>query len=232
MVCLTKEKNLMTVVLVSTDDGLPSRMEQLGLNPLHITRTLVIGEPTPSECRDLLCYKFGVGEYLTNALLSCYGGHVYQMIKFLERLPRAFENNQCIDIFKRPAGNIGRALDAWLADGGDESEIMLVLEELSSTGFVPIMSGSKLGQVLTKHKVCAFLPAGAVEYQVPRGLRAKREGLVPSSQLIRVLIPWKLWQIEVRDRYGVVSRAAVSCNAPCAALYVLQEDKQYWADRH
>ena len=206
VVCNTKQNMLMSVVLVSSNEGLgeelPYHLMHLGVNPHHISNTLVISEPTPRECLDLLQKKFGVGEHLSTALLDCYGGNVYQMCMLLMELPDAYQREESqINIFMGPSTSISRALSAWREDGGEEAEILEVLEGLARTGFVPMSSGNnKLVRLLTKFYVCAYLTAGAEEYQVPRELRAKREGLVPASHLLRVLIARKLVQIEVSEQ--------------------------------
>jgi hypothetical protein len=140
-----------------------------------------------------------VGEYLSSALLDCYGSNVYQICMFLQKLPYVYERAHTkINIFMGPMMNINRALYEWKADNGEEFVIREVLEELARTGFAP-MSDNKVARLLTKFNVCTFLTADAMEYQVPEGLRRSysREGLIPASQLLRVLIAWKLMQMEV-----------------------------------
>eukprot|EP01031_Cornospumella_fuschlensis_P024149 gene24149-29209_t len=194
-VLYTKELRHMSVLLVSSDERLPFHIRNLGVNPCHITHTFVINEPTPRECLDLLQKQFGVGEHLSSALLDCYGGNVYEMCMFLIGLPHAYESVRSkIDIFMGPATYIGKALYQWKTEKGGEAEIRKVLEELARTGFVPMQSSSKLAQLLTKLNICVFLADGAEEYQVPTELRAQRAGLIPASQLLRVLIAWELAQ--------------------------------------
>jgi len=198
VVAHTKQRTMMSVVLVSPDEGLPYHLLDLGLNPDHIFSTLVISEPTPRESLDLLRNKFGVGEHLSNALVDCYGGNVYQMCKLLQGLPFKYTHPHVeINVFMGPSASISRALDAWLADGGAESEILQVLKELARTGFVPMRPGNKLARLLTRHNVCAFLTDDAVEYQVTKELRAKEAGLIPASQLMRVLIAKMVVKMQV-----------------------------------
>lgn len=186
LVKATKQDTLMSVVLVSSDEGLPF---QLGTRPDHISKCVVISELNPRETRDLLQNELGVGAHLTNALMDCYGGHVFQMCKLLQELPRVYDREESeINLFMMPKDSITRALSAWSAGGGDEVVILRILEELARTGFVPASRGNVLAKVLTDHNVCAFLMEGAVEYQVPKELRAKRTGIIPDSQLLRVLI--------------------------------------------
>ena len=99
-----------------------------------------------------------------------------------------------------PSSSISSAISAWEADKeNDEAKILRVLGELARTGFVPINRDSKLARLLTKFNVCTFLTEEAVEYQVPEELRAGRAGLIPSSQLLRVLIAKMLTEIEVSE---------------------------------
>ncbi|KAJ1411625.1 hypothetical protein B484DRAFT_402568 [Ochromonadaceae sp. CCMP2298] len=158
---------LMSVLLVSAQ-GLPYHLLDLGMDAG--ISTLVIGEPSPRECLALL-QRLGVGGHLSRALLDSYGGKVYQICTFLERLPSR-------------------------ADQGAKGEILRVLRQLARTGFLP-MDDNKLARLLTKCNVCAFLTQDAVQYQVPEVVRANRAGLVPGSQLLRVLIARRLAQIEI-----------------------------------
>jgi hypothetical protein len=221
VVLYTKQKQTMSVVLVSSDEGLAyRRLHELEINPDHITSTFVINEATPRECLDLLRTKFGVGEHLSSALLDCYGGNVFDMCMFLKRLPSLYSSAASeINVFMGPALGISRAISAWTADkDNDKAKILQVLAELARTGFVPMNAGDKLTRLLTKFNVCAFLTKDAVEYQVPKEVRAKRMGLIPASQLMRVLIARKLAQIEASEKYRVESRAAPDCRLLCGIL--------------
>ena len=197
VVMYTRQLKKMSVVLVSWDGGLPNRLLDVGLDPDQIQNTFVISEPTPRECLDLLSNKLGVGEHLSSALLDSYGGDVYRMCVLLEDLPSEYACTESrINVFKGPASDVSSAVYAWVAEGGDEAVIWKVLEQLARTGFVPMSASDKLARMLTKSNVCAYLTKDAVEYQVPEELRAKKAGLIPSSQLMRVLIAWNLVGIE------------------------------------
>lgn len=205
----TKQNNRMSVLMVSSDEGLPYHLADLNMNPHHISKTLVISEPSPRECLDLLQEKFGIGEHLSHALLDCYGGNLHQICLLLKALPSAYEREEYeINVFMGPASDVSNALAVWLADTGDLTEIVAVLEELARTGFVPVSNfNSKLARLLTKLNICAYLTRDAVEHQVPKKLRAKRAGLIPSSQLLRVLIANELVQIKVCE----TGRCGISC---------------------
>jgi hypothetical protein len=198
MVLYTKQLNLMSVVLVSSDEGLLDYLHDLGVNTGHIAYTSLVNEPTPRECTDLLRDKLRVGAHLCSALLDCYGGHVYEMCAFLRKLPSAYTRGP-IRICMGPATDISHAIGVWSAEN-DEAEILQVLEQLARTGFVPVSTNNKLARLLCKYKICKFLTEDTSEYQVPSEVRAQRAGLIPETHLLRVLIASELAEIEVSAR--------------------------------
>jgi energy-coupling factor transporter ATP-binding protein EcfA2 len=198
IVLYTKQLNLMSVLLVSSDEGLLDYLHDLGVNTGHIAYTSLVNEPTPRECTDLLRDKLGVGGHLCSALLDCYGGHVYEMCAFLRKLPSAYTRGP-IRICLGPATDISHAIGVWSAEN-DEVEILQVLEQLARTGFVPVSTNNKLARLLCKYKICKFLTEDTSEYQVPSEVRAQRAGLIPETHLLRVLIASELAEIEVSAR--------------------------------
>ena len=203
----TKQTNRMSVVLVSSDSQLPYNLRDLKVNPYRITRTLMISEPSPCECLDWLQKKIGMGEHLSRALVNVYGGNVYQICLLLKSLPDVYARSESeINVFFGPAADVSRAVDTWVADGGHREDILMVLKELARTGFVPeSCATSPLVRLLSKLNLCVFLSRDAVQYQVPKEVRMNRAGLVPASQMLRVLFASELMQIEVSDFIDIAS---------------------------
>ena len=103
-----------------------------------------------------------------------------------------------------PLEAISGALGAWSDDNGEEAEMLKVLEELARTGFYPLLIDNKLARLLSKFHVCMYLSEAAVEYQVPGEIREGRAGLIPESQLMRVLIADYLVEMEVSEQCSTV----------------------------
>ena len=201
LVAQTKQELNMTALLVSADHDMPFRLHHnLGLTTSHITNTVVIGEATPQEVFAML-QGLRVGPNLSHALVNMHGGHVYQICELLESLRGRYELNMQIDLQLNSASFIRHAVFAWTnPDGiykGDYKDIERVLKEVARTGFYPItLADVKIAEVLTKEHVCDYLPEHAVEFHVPPDLRKNnRAGLVPTTQLTRIIIPRTLSNI-------------------------------------
>ena len=78
LVLHTKQTSHMSVVMLSSDEALPFRLEHLGLNATHLQETLVAGGAAPQEMLKQL-EDLGVGPNLRDLLVRVYGGHVWQI---------------------------------------------------------------------------------------------------------------------------------------------------------
>lgn len=196
----TKQPNRMSALLVSADD-LPVHLKRLGVHPNHISDTIMVGEPSPQEALDWL-YSLGVKEHLAKLLISVYGGNVHQLCGFLQRLPFLLRHEPggiCVQM--QQVTNISAALSEWRREGNNTHELQCVLESLARTGFAPISHDDPVAGLLTRMDIACFLSAGAIEYHVPPSVRQQQEGLVPASQLTRVLIWWALDQEQRRGKF-------------------------------
>ena len=73
---ISKQQREASVVLATSEHGLPFRLRALGFNTDHIRKTIVAEEVPPAVMKRELMQSWGCGEHLATALLSLYGGHV------------------------------------------------------------------------------------------------------------------------------------------------------------
>eukprot|EP01034_Spumella_vulgaris_P040561 gene40561-50172_t len=123
----------------------------------------------------------GMGENLRCELVNLFGGHVHEICQFLAFLPVNLRANA-----------VGEAVSTWVEAGGTYEEIREVLQEAAHTGFVPMELNSAMTRILTETNVCTTLTENALEFHLDPTLRRERSGLTPESQLMRLMIAFKL----------------------------------------
>ena len=193
LVLHTKQTNHMSVILLSSDEALPSRLEDLGLSTTHLEETLVVGGASPQEMLKQL-EDLGVGPNLRDLLVRIYGGHVWQVSVALKRLSVALQAGDEADVLRGPMDSIENAFALWEAQQGDRLRLVDVLMEVARFGFSPLTNGDALARVLTKSNACTFLTDDTTEYFIDPEVRRERSGVTASTPLTRVLIPVVLQQ--------------------------------------
>lgn len=178
----------MSVVVVSTDESLPYSLQQIGLKTAHWTHQLVVGEATPAEARSQL-RELGAGEQLSALMARIYGGNFWRISTALLSIQMALASNRKAGVIREPMGAVADAFAQWKSLYGDKMSLVGVLKGLARKEFIPLSRNDPLARVLTTTNVCTFLADDAVEYFVDSAVRLSRSGLVPSTQLVRVLIP-------------------------------------------
>ena len=77
IVRLTKERGELTVFLTSSEDSYPYGLAKIGFKLADLTTVIHIGEVPPSEMRELLTDRWGMGERLADSFLAAFGGHIF-----------------------------------------------------------------------------------------------------------------------------------------------------------
>ena len=204
LVLHTKQTSHMSVILLSSDEALPFRLEDLGLSPTHLRETLVVGDAAPQEMLKQL-EELGVGPNLRDLLVRVYGGHVWQIDIALDCLSEALEAGDEADVLRGPMDSIQNAFALWEAQKGDNGRLVDVLVEVARCGFYPLDRDDALSRVLTKSNACTFLANGTKEFFIDPRVRLRRSGVMASTQLTRVLIPVVLQQRNLFPaRFGVL----------------------------
>lgn len=195
LVLHTKQTSHMSALLLSSDEALPFRLDDLKLNSAHLRETLVVGEAAPQEMLKEL-ETLGVGKNLRELLVRIYGGHVWQVDIALDRLVMAIKAGDRVRVLRGPMDSIKVASALWEEQKGDRERLVGVLEEVARCGFYPLDKDDALARVLTKSNACTFLTDDTTEFFIDPAVRLERSGLTASTQLVRVLIPIVLQQRE------------------------------------
>ncbi|KAJ1390643.1 hypothetical protein B484DRAFT_473563, partial [Ochromonadaceae sp. CCMP2298] len=137
LVLHTKQTRHMSVVLMSSDEALPFRLEDMGLKTTHLRHTLVVGGAAPLEMLDQL-EELGVGKNLRELLVRIYGGHIWQVDVALDRLASELKAGDETSVVRGPMDSIGDAFALWEEKKGDRERLVGVLEEVARCGFSPL----------------------------------------------------------------------------------------------
>ena len=205
---ITKQKHEASVVLATSEHGLPFRLRALGYNTDHISETIVAEEVPPAVMKDELMRGWGCGEHLATALLSMYGGHVLHASAAVRKLatstaPASMKGVAALgSMISAPALCMGN--DAFKAAGvlehewpGMRERVTGALRALVETGSVPLDSDKdKVAEVISQANAGCVIPVAAAASGVPPGAWLARTPsgkepthiLVPSSHIMRLLI--------------------------------------------
>jgi hypothetical protein len=195
LVLHTKQTNHMSVVLMSSDEALPFRLEDMGLKSTHLSHILAVGGAAPQEMLDQL-EELGVGKNLRELLVRIYGGHIWHVRGALDHLASAVKAGYKTSVLRGPMDSIKDAFALWEEKNGDRERLVGVLEEVARCGFYPLHKNDALARVLTKSNACTFLTDYTMEFFVDPEVRLERSGVTASTQLVRVLIPVVLQQLK------------------------------------
>ena len=159
---------------------------RLGFNPEDNNEFLFAGEVSPKEMYKLLTQQWKVSEDLSFALISLYGGHIYNTYKALMRLRKLKEDFYAFD------ANLSANIDMCFEVKDDEKEkVKIYLRQLAERGFVPLKKrNDPIAEVISKHNVGGVVLKTALNVGLAKSVwNGDFEfGLVPSSQSMRLLI--------------------------------------------
>jgi hypothetical protein len=210
---VTKQKREASMVLATSEHGLPFRLRALGYNTDHISETMVAEEVPPAVMIDELVRVWGCGEHLATALLSMYGGHVLHASAAVRELaasaaPASMEGIAALgSLASAPA--LCLESDTLAAAGVPAPEwpqmrerVAEALRALVVTGSVPLDSEKdKVAEVISQANAGCVIPMAAAASGVPPGAWQVRTPsgeepthlLVPSSHIMRLLIARKVF---------------------------------------
>jgi hypothetical protein len=89
----------MNVILASSDHLFPYKLSQIPFEEKHFTEFIVFSELSPTASYKLLTEKWKVGKHLAFALVSIYGGIVWDHFRALHRLSGLQEKFNLNDIY-------------------------------------------------------------------------------------------------------------------------------------
>jgi energy-coupling factor transporter ATP-binding protein EcfA2 len=208
---ITKQQREASIVLATSEHGLPFRLRALGYDTGHISETIIAEEVPPAVMRDELMRVWGCGEHLATALLSMYGGHVLHASAAVRKLATSTAPASMKGIVA--VGSIASAPalclddDALAAAGVPASEwpqmrerVTAALRALVVTGSIPLDSEKdKVAEIISRANVGCVIPLAVAASGVPPDAwlartplgEAPTHILVPSSHIMRLLIASK-----------------------------------------
>ena len=210
---ITKQEHEASIVLATSEHGLPFRLRALGYNTDHISKTVVAEEVPPAVMKDELMRVWGCGEHLATALLSMYGGHVLHASAAVRKLaasaaPASMEGIAALgSLVDAPAKCFSNS--TFIMAGLPASEwpemrarVTEALRALVETGSIPLDSNEdKVAEVISLANAGCVIPRAAAASGVPPGAWLARTPsgeepthiLVPSSHIMRLLIARKVF---------------------------------------
>ena len=210
---VTKQHLEATVVLATSEHGLPFRLRALGYNKDHIGKVIVAEEVPPAVMKDLLVDTWGCGEHLTTALLMLYGGHVLHASAAIRELataayPATMEGAAAITtIVSAPSWCLSDGLfDAAGLPDAKRADMKVRIRDAMRTlvvdGFVPLEGEEdKVAEMISLANVGLVVPHGATAASVPPRAWAARTAsgedpmavLLPSSHIMRLMMAKKVF---------------------------------------
>lgn len=210
LLTLVKDRRLASVVLATTEHGLPRRLQALGYNSDHIDKVIVAEEVPPAIMKDLLMGEWGCGEHLATALCMLYGGHVMYASAAVCELAASTNREALAGMaaLGTMIGNPARCLnDRTFAAGvpaeqweGLRKRVRAALAALARDGFVPLDSDQdEVAQVISLTDAGLVVGATSVTSVVPPHAWTAPTAsngrpafcLVPSSHIMRLLFARK-----------------------------------------
>ena len=158
---------------------------RLSFNLDDINKFLFAGEVPPNEMYRLLTEEWKLSETLSLALISLYGGHIYNIYKALMRLREMKEDFYSFEA--TPSSNIDNCFDCEI----NKDQLVKYLKQLSESGFTPLKKrNDAVAEILSRHNVAGVVMKSSLIVGLPKSVWRDgcKYGLVTTSQSTRLLI--------------------------------------------
>ena len=172
--------------MATSDYGFPFTLDKIGYNRNHILKSLILGDVSPSDTLRLLS-SWGVRPSLAYLLVEVYGGHILQISRALQVLHRKKDKARIKESFIE---GLGDQLIACINESKGEKihkKVMKALHILMRTGFFACDFDDPVADLITKHNIAGFIGDRAVAPGLSDHARGDQPGLIPSSQMIRIV---------------------------------------------
>ena len=192
---LTKQDRSLSVIMATSDYGFPFSLDKIGYNRNHILKSLVLSDVSPSDTLRLLS-SWGVRPSLAYLLVEVYGGHILQISQALVVLHGDKDNAEIKESFIEKLSDQIIACISESKEKGVNEKVMEALDTLMRTGYFVCEFNDPLAALITKHNIAGFIGDRAVVPGLSKEVRGGRPGLIPSSQMIRIVYSLNI------DRYN------------------------------
>jgi hypothetical protein len=150
-----------------------------------ISKFLFAGEVPPNEMYKLLTQEWDLSEKLSLAIISLYGGHIWDIYQALMRLREMKERFYLFD------ANLSANIDECFTDKIKKEDMISTLQILAESGFVPLQKRNDANaEVISLHNVGGVVVKSTLNVGLPDSVwdNGCDYGLVPTSQSTRLLI--------------------------------------------
>jgi hypothetical protein len=150
-----------------------------------INEFLFAGEIPPNEMFRLLTKEWELTDKLALALISLYGGHLYDIYRALIRL------KELKDRFYPFDADCSAGITKCFKEIEDKKQLVDNFKLLAESGFVPLQDRDDLiAEVLSRHNVAGVVKKASLNVGLPDSVwdDGVEYGLVPYSQSTRLLI--------------------------------------------
>lgn len=210
IVSLTKQQNLLEVIMASPEYGFPYKLERNGLNRKDISGILFAGEIPPKSMWELLVTKvdnttgtskpvIGMGENLARMLIDSHGGHFLDMQNAVENLLVKKEFFSAVDSFNSISNGIKKCMRQY----GNTTQI---LRQMAQRGFAPVdeyddpavqmIVTMNIGGIVQRSKSILIGLSDLIWIDYPNF----EYGLVPTSESARILIAELVLAQEAKEK--------------------------------
>ena len=144
-----------------------------------------MNELAPKDIYSLLINEWKVKENLAIALISIYGGHIWNIYLILQNL--ITKNDKKLYFDSNLYENIQNCFDSELIN---ENEMITTLRLLAETGFVPLQRrNDPIAQIISDNKVGGIIIRTANHCDFDNEVwKGSQFGLIPTNQAIRLII--------------------------------------------
>jgi hypothetical protein len=146
---------------------------------------LFVGEIPPNEMFHLLTAQWEVPDALALALVSLYGGHLYDIYRALDRLRILKARFFPFD------ADLSAGIEESFEEDVDKTLLVDTLKLIAETGFAPLENlKDPIAEVLSKHNVAGVVIKASLNVGLPDSVWGAgcEYVLVPSSQSTRLVI--------------------------------------------
>lgn len=196
IVAATKQTNLASIVLITSDYTYPYRLRESGLKTRDMQTVILAGEVPEAQMMDLLIEKWGMGPELAGEFFRFFGGHVYLSYKGVSILRRITFNFDPLALLDVP--DLQSCVE--LGEGARGH-----LKNLVEHGFshVTNIKEDSAAKEIVKADLASIIRKDSIVFDCPPGLwtgNPSRYALLPESKLCRLVIAEALQLFRTREQ--------------------------------
>jgi len=165
--------------------------------------SLVLSDVSPSDTLRLLS-TWGVRPSLAYLLVDIYGGHILQISRALVDLHHYKEKAKINRSFIEGLGDQLIACINESKEKGIQIEVIVALNTLMKTGFFACDFNDHVAALITKNNIAGFIGDRAVVPGLSEEARGDQPGLIPSSQMIRIVYSLKVIATKQDEQMQVI----------------------------